>query len=234
MTDSDKNPHDDHIEDLLSQLQGIFGKLSKQEEEPAAAPPPKPAPVSPAALQKPPEAPPPQGDIIPQPPALADPTPTAEPAPEPTPLPVVAAPLAPAPTSDDPSQLATHIAYPLGREAEAKSLAQKLETITPKFTKVAFHLKVTHTAAYDPKSEWKESVIHSAMSGRARALFTIMDRPLDETRRKAIMVDMEKSGVYFQEVPLLSIEKKAFYTDVLLGLVFFMDSQKPGEPGQAA
>jgi hypothetical protein len=31
-------------------------------------------------------------------------------------------------------------------------------------------------------------------------------------------------------MPTASIEKKAFYTDVLLGLVFFFDSHKPSPP----
>src|SRR5438128_1423412 len=56
MAEPSKNPQDDeHIEDLLSQLQGIFGRLSKTEAEesgqkvdvkPDAAPVVAPAPVA--------------------------------------------------------------------------------------------------------------------------------------------------------------------------------------------
>ena len=56
-----------------------------------------------------------------------------------------------------------------------------------------------------------------------------MERPLEDPRRKTIAAELEERNIYFQEVMLGSIEKKAFYTDILLGLVFFFDSRKPKE-----
>src|SRR5438045_2194924 len=66
MADSKEPPKDERVEELLSQLQGIFGKLSRAEEEessqkvevtpgsePAPAPPPVPA-AEPAAVGAPP------------------------------------------------------------------------------------------------------------------------------------------------------------------------------------
>jgi hypothetical protein len=120
--------------------------------------------------------------------------------------------------------------YPPGRETEAKSLAQKLETMTPRFTKVAFRLRVGVFLPYDPKSEWKGLILAKSMETKFQSVFVVIDRPLDDGRRKLIAAELEEKGVYFQEVLAPSIEKKAFYTDVLLGLVFFFDSRKPG-PG---
>lgn len=271
-----KNPQDDHIEDLLSQLQGIFGKLSRQEEEeskdkldapetptppkrPTPAPRPNLAPeemplAGPFELKPPPTyqeaptpapAPAPVVETFTPPPAAPPPEPVVS-APPPTPVaPSVepppsipeeskAVPVPSAPAVLDPSQLATMVAYPNGRETEARSLASKLETITPKFTKVAFRLKVVWSWGYDSKSDWKDALMDQALQHHVKTIFVVLDRPLDDLRRKALMAEMEKKGIYFQEVPLISIEKKAFYTDVLLGLVFFMDSQKPGQPEQAA
>jgi hypothetical protein len=124
----------------------------------------------------------------------------------------------------------TAVYFPSGRDAEAKSLAQKLETMTPKFTKVAFRLRVCVFMAYDPKSDWKEAILTKAAEAHFRTVFVAMDRALDDAKKKAITGELEGRDIYFQEVPFNSIEKKAFYTDVLLGLVFFFDSRKPPAP----
>jgi hypothetical protein len=232
MTDPQK---DEHIEELLSKLQGIFGKLSHSEEEPSAepeirvpvpapkefeksetAPPPPTPPASPPAAQEPPPplnlyAPPPS----PSPPAAAMPSPSAA---YETTVPL-----------EDPEKMIVPSAvyFPPGRETEAKSLAQKLETMAPKFTKVAFRLRIGVFLPYDPKSDWKEAVLARAAEAKFQTVFVVIDRPLDDGRRKTIAADLEGRNIYFQEVLTPSIEKKAFYTDVLLGLVFFFDSRKP-------
>src|SRR5579864_3217518 len=143
MTDPQK---DEHIEELLSKLQGIFGKLSRSDEEEAKqkieAPAPKETPdqtpqeSSPAA--KPQVSPEPLNFYTDPPPVSAPPV-DASPSPPP-PAPVTA----PAPTlevpihssgyattvpTEDPERLIvpTAVFFPPGRETEAKSLAQKLE-----------------------------------------------------------------------------------------------------------
>ena len=253
-------PDDEHIEDLLSQLQGIFGRLSTSEEEeskgkldvqaaPLAAPAPAPEPE--------PRAPVPDPTVVPEPPATTDPLPPlapAEPAQEVVP---VGAPEPPAPAADAASNappapmivtgsaipfetsvpesseatlLQTAVFFPAGREAEARTLAQKLEMITPKFTKISFRLRVHFLQPYDPKSEWKDLLVDQASTGTLHTLFIIVDRALDETRRKPLAAELESKKVYFQDVQAASIEKKAFYTDLLLGLIFFFDTIKPPSP----
>ena len=139
-------------------------------------------------------------------------------------------------TTEDPEKMSvpSAIFYPPGREAEGKSLAQKLETMTPKFTKVAFRLKVGVFLPYDPKSDWKENILAKAAETLFQTVFVIMDRTLDDAKRKSVAADLESRNIYFQEVTLASIEKKAFYTDILLGLVFFFDSRKPPAPPEGA
>jgi hypothetical protein len=249
MTDPQK---DEHIEELLSKLQGIFGKLSHSEEEegkqeievPAPAPAPKPA--SPPTF--PPTMPPAQvvspSKPVSPPPATPVPTPIPEATPMPThPTPAPGSPIEPAaapvttslsgyesmvPVQDPEKMIVpTGIYFPPGREGEAKALAQKLETMTPKFTKVAFRLRVIVFSLYDPKSEWKDDVLAKGAECHFQTVFVLMDRPFDDTKRKAVTAEFEGRGFYFQEVLTMLIEKKAFYTDVLLGLVFFFDSHKP-------
>lgn len=287
---ADKDPkHDDRIEDLLGQLQGIFGRLSKTEQEeanqkvdvapsaPPSAPPPSPAPeavppptpgalpepitetpsvpldanhpplpdpmastiedkqapTEPAAPAAPPEVTPPveQAPVVPEPAAPESPQPSTAPAPEP------AAPSAAATsafessvpyTPGDASVLLTAVFFPNGREGEAKALASKIETMAPKFTKVSFRLRVAHFQSYDPKSDWKDSVATQTQQAGARAVFVVVTSALDDARRRGLAAELEPKGIYFQEVPLMSVEKKAFYMDLLLGIVFFFDSLKGG------
>jgi hypothetical protein len=242
MTDPQK---DEHIEDLLSKLQGIFGKLSHTEEGPEAAPKievPMPAPREPEPKESSPPAPAPAKPEPPAPLNFYEPPPPAAPAPSPTPA---AAPVTPPPTPSAPLSASSYettvpledpekvivpaaVFFPPGKDAEAKTLAQKLETMTPRFTKVAFRLRVGVFLPYDPKSDWKNAILAKAGEAKFQSVFVMIDRPLDDSRRKLITGELEGQGVYFQEVLATSIEKKAFYTDVLLGLVFFFDSRKPG------
>jgi hypothetical protein len=278
-----KDPkEEEHIEELLSQLQGIFGKLSKTEEEesqtkndlpspsaiepilatvptpePSPSPVPVPDPVPPApafvftelnpepkfelepalvlaapiptvtredpfALRPPPvQSEPPLSDLLPVTPTGPI---TASPAP-------VMAPPAMPPILD-PSTIGCAIYYPALREKEAKTLAQKIETMTPKFTKVAFKLQVTFIVSYDPRSDWRDSMIERARQNNVRAVFLITERLLDDPKRRALQTELDGYHIYFQEVPNASIEKKAFFTDVLLGMVFFFDSLKPKPSGE--
>jgi len=306
MSEAKGKPDDEHVEELLSQLQGIFGRLSHGEEEesqdkeilssPAPAGAPMPAPVSVPAAAPPPAPEParvPIPDPIPAPPPAiemtpAPPVPVLEPAPElmPAPMPVSSArpvpeappqplpmpapartiPLepmrpavppmissnGPAPmTANDPENVnpaapsfelspdelkglgkevtQTAVYFTPNREKDAKLLSEKLETLTPKFTKVAFQLKVVYMQVYDPKGGINEQVMPRISGGPVRAVFIIVERPLEEPKKRALMAELEPRGIYFQEVPLLSVEKKAFYTDLLLGMVFFFDSLKPAE-----
>ncbi len=138
--------------------------------------------------------------------------------------------------STDPDKIIvpTAVYFPPGREAEGKSLAQKLETMAPKFTKVAFRLRVGVFLPYDPKSDWKDLIVQKAAETQFQTVFVVMDRPLEDSKRKAIAGELEVQNIYFQEVTLAVIEKKAFYTDVLLGLVFFFDSRKPKTDAEGA
>lgn len=236
MTDPQK---DEHIEELLSKLQGIFGKLSHSDEEEARqkVDGPVPSPVSAAPDKKPtplgspaePSSPIPQDEPL---------TATMDPAEMPAPLdPASANPLSAAPSLfettvplADPEKtiVPTAVYYPPGKENEAKIVAQRLETMTPKFTKVAFRLRVGVFMPYDPKREWKDTIILKAAETNFQAVFVLMDRSLDDVRRKGIAAELEALNVYFQDVLSAAIEKKAFYIDVLLGLVFFFDSRRPG------
>ncbi len=108
--------------------------------------------------------------------------------------------------------------------------------MAPKFTKVAFRLRVIVCLPYDPKSDWKESTLAKTVENHCQTLFVVVDRALDDTKKKAISSECEAKNIYFQDVPLSSIEKKAYYTDILLGLVFYFDSHRPpaAEEGTAA
>jgi hypothetical protein len=281
----DKDPQgDDHIEELLGQLQGIFGKLSHSEEEESqtkidppkaapvvAAPPvPEPAPPrvfvpDPSPIPVPPPLPEPEPAPLPEPffipmkvvelsvipepaPAIPEPAPMIPepPAPVAPPLPAAvepapvdpvfqAPPEVPAPepvppaftipADADKSAVFALIFYPLHREAEANRLTEKMETMTPKFTKVEFRIKVAASLPYDPKGELAETVLPRVTAGIS-AVVVIIDRALDDARRKKLTGNLESRGIYFQEVPFTSVDKKAFYTDLLLGMVFFFDSLK--------
>jgi hypothetical protein len=242
MTDPQK---DEHIEELLSKLQGIFGKLSHSEEEEAKQkieiPTPAPKESEKMAPSPPPaEAPPSAKPTSPSPinlytePAAASPPPPAAAAPPPTNPGVVSSPgtyESQVPLGD-PEKLIipTAVYYPFGKDAEAKSLAQKLEMMTPKFTKVAFRLRVIVFMAYDPKTEWKEALMTKAAEAQFQTVFAVVDRSMEDSKKKAIAGELEAKNIYFQDVPLASIEKKAYYTDILLGLVFFFDSHRPPAP----
>ena len=262
MPEMKETPGGDRIEELLSQLKGIFGKLSEAEEQEAKqkiGPPPvspasTPTPVPPATAQR---NAPVFDSLEPAPPAGA---PAAEAPPtEPAGRSVEfvpqhgtedASPATPqmpgqAPPLDSsyvPSEvaapegaliLATIVFYPEGRTSEARAIAQKVERITPKFTKVSFVLSVQGISAYNPKTDLKMAVLPHVQSGAIKAVLVVVEKSLDETRRKALAAEMEARGVYFQEVPVHQIEKKALYTDMLLGMVFFFDSQKPAPPSAA-
>jgi len=259
MTDPQK---DEHIEELLSKLQGIFGKLSHSEEEEARQkieiPAPSPKEKEPEPKPEPP--PPAKPDLPPAPkpsasasfklypdsatntsPSAAKPAPLESMTPHAPPVPV-APQSATASTSNgdyesmvptgDPEKLLipTAVYYPAGKAVEAKSLAQKLEMMTPKFTKVAFRLQVLVFLPYDPKSEWKDLIFAKAEQTPFQTVFVVVDRPLEDAKKKTFTAELEARNIYFQDVPTASIEKKAFYTDVLLGLVFFFDSRKSPPP----
>ena len=126
------------------------------------------------------------------------------------------------------------IFYPAGKTNEAKSVVEKVERITPKFTKVAVVLNVQALASYDAKSDLKITVLSRTNARQIKAVFFLVEKPLDDTRRKTLVSELEPKGIYFQEIPLQQIEKKALYTDMLLGMVFFFDSQKPARGETAA
>jgi len=245
---ADERKDDEHIEELLSQLQGIFGKLSTPDAEeartkadpppletnppvavpaPASAPAPAPMPTTdPFALK------PPAPEPLPEDPKLKEPLPVVPTGPvtATTPTPVMPEPASP-PVFDT-STIGCAVYYPMMRDKEAKTLAQKIETMTPKFTKVAFKLKVAFVVSYDQRSDWRDSMITRVGENNIRALFLLVDRPMDDARRRGLQAELEASQIYFQEVPLASVEKKAFFTDVLLGMVFFFDSMKPKPSGE--
>ena len=246
MTDPQK---DEHIEELLSKLQGIFGKLSHSEEEEAKqkieipTPAPKEQEKKEAAPPPPPEAPPTPQPAAPAPINLYAEPPAAPAAPAPKPAMAPSGPTnseaVPTPSTyesqvptGDPEKLLipTAVYFPFGKEKEAKSLAQKLEMMTPKFTKVAFQLRVVVFMTYDPKSEWKDALLTKAAEGQFQTVFVVVERSMEESKKKPIVADLEGKNIYLQDVPLASIEKKAYYTDVLLGLVFFFDSHRPPAP----
>lgn len=216
MSDPKDSRQDEHIEDLLSQLQGIFGKLSHSEEE--------------ETKPKPPEAPEAPAPILEAAPAQATPAaPKSEP-PRSAPADQAAAPAFESSVPivpDDKSLIQAAVYFPPGREAEAKSLAQKLETMAPKFTKVAFRLRVSLFLPYDPKGDWKDAVAAKAGGAALQAVFFLIEKTIEDAKRKALVAELDARNIYFQEVPFASVEKKAFYTDVLLGMVFFFDSRKP-------
>jgi len=242
MSDNKGTPDGEHIEELLSQLKGIFGHLSETEKEevkqkitpPVSSPrisssPPSPEP----AIREPePASPEPVAPEMPgEPPAEPDGLPSLEPwvpGEQPAPL--------PSPEGFTPNQLEipagaslipTTIFYPAGRINDAKIVAEKVERITPKFTKVTVIVNVQTLAAYDAKTDLKTTVLTHIANSPTKAVFVLIDKSLDETRRKALIAELEPRGIYFQEIPSHQVEKKAIYTDMLLGMVFFFDSQKP-------
>ncbi len=229
MTDPQK---DEHIEELLSKLQGIFGKLSHSEEEEAKQTIEIPSSASKESETK--EAPSAPKSATPVPINLYSDPQSKE---------AQAAPSAPTPSgaastqgayeslvpTEDPERIivSTAVYFPHGKESEAKSLALKLETMAPKFTKVAFRLRIVVFLPYDPKGDWKESLFAKAEEAHFQTVFVAVDRLMDDAKKKIIASELEGKNIYLQEVPISSIEKKAFYTDILLGLVFFFDSRKP-------
>jgi hypothetical protein len=245
-----KDPHgDEHIEELLSQLQGIFGKLSRSEEEESQTKidPPKPpeeavspetpvpeetlnpgpptVPDSPFVSVAIPDSPPPPETVLP---ANVPELPTEIEASAPIETPAAPLPMAELPKEADKSVVFSVIFYPLNKENEAKLLHEKVETMTPRFTKVAFQIKVSALIPIDLKGDPQETVLPHVKEG-IRAIFIIADRPLEESRRKIVTGALESRGIYVHEVPSTSVEKKAFYTDLLLGMVFFYDSLKSGQ-----
>src|SRR5258708_35072288 len=133
MTDPKK---DEHIEELLSKLQGIFGKLSHSEEEEAKQTVEVPTPKEPKTKDNPPEknAPPPMPiNLYAEPEATpAAPASNFPAAPTDAPPPVTGEgtyeTLVP---TEDPERVIVPSAvyFPSGRDKEAKSLAGKLETM---------------------------------------------------------------------------------------------------------
>lgn len=270
MADSHGTPDDKNLNELLSQLKGIFGHLSEAEKEESRQKivPPSPPPSSPNSQPIPipiPEPPTPESpvEITPEPAPVIEPSSTGMPMPDlpvPPPEGVQTDPQTPLDPWVPPSEPAARMAepapippagtgaytpstphipagaflfpaaifYPTGRTSDAKIVAEKIERMTPKFTKVTFVLNIQALNVYDPKADIKSAV--TSQTGPAmKAIFLLTEKPLDDARRKAMSAELEPRGVYFQEILLSQIEKKALYTDMLLGLVFFYDSQKPTE-----
>jgi hypothetical protein len=240
-------PDGEHIEELLSQLKGIFGHLSETEQEEARQKitPPSLATPPPAKETPPPAEPPPAEEaILPEPDVAAPPAADAgplDPFPAPAAEAVVPAPLPPS-EGYSPNEISVPegaalipaaVFYPAGRINEAKAVAEKVERITPKFTKVAIVLNVQALSAYDPKADLKTTIVSQVKDTVIKAVFVLMDKPIEDTRRKLMLAELEPKGIYFQEIPFHQIEKKALYTDMLLGMVFFFDSQKQ-PPGEAS
>ncbi len=248
MTDPQK---DEHIDELLSKLQGIFGKLSRSEEEeskqkldipsgepagkprdagqPASHNMPGPAPVSTGPLETPPASSPSSApsEIPFEPPGASSGVTSA----------TIGIYQSIVPPQDAEKLIVpTALFFPQGKDAEAKSLATKLEMMTPKFTKVAFCLRVIVCLPYDPKSEWKDALLAKATEHACQTLFVIVDRAMDDSKKKTIASECEAKNLYFHDVPINAIEKKAYYTDILLGLVFYFDTHRPPttEEGTAA
>jgi hypothetical protein len=242
MGEPNVNPEGDHIEELLAQLKGIFGQLSETEQAEAKrkiTPPTMPR-------REPAPAPAPRPDAEPAMEAPADPAAFSEPF-----APVEYAPsdlnspeAAPAKPAWSPSAgsnftpneivvpagaalISAAIFYPIGRANEAKILVDRVEKMTPKFTRVTFVVNVQAMASYDPKMELKPVVLANTSDTPIKAVFILADKALDDARRKSIISELEPRGIYFQDIPFTQIEKKALYTDMLLGMVFFYDSQKP-------
>jgi hypothetical protein len=250
MPESNKKPDGDHIEELLSQLKGIFGQLSDAEQAEAKqkiTPPPTAAPATPPTIPKPAPAPIPAPLPIDEP--LAPQSFGAPPEPDPVQTipfnsaPELSEPQAPPPveTGYAPNEitvpegatlLPSAVFYPAGRDNEARTVVGKVERITPKFTKVAVVINVQALAPYEPKSDLRGLL--PSIGPAIKAVFVLVDKPLDDTRRKAMLGALEPRGIYFQDIPIPQIEKKAIYTDMLLGMVFFFDSQKgSGGSGEA-
>ncbi len=251
MPEPNKSSDGEHIEELLSQLKGIFGNLSEAEQEEAKkkiTPPAMPASGSPPSQI---ENPAPAAQVTHPPPLSELPTSpaSAEELVPFTPIPELSEPQAPAelahmpgsdpytpnevPVPEGASLVPTAIFYPAGRITEAKIVAGKVEKITPKFTKVSVVVNVQSLAPYDLKADLK-SVVLPLITSPIKAVFILTEKSLDDVRRKALVSDLEPRGIYFQDIPVLQIEKKALYMDMLLGMVFFFDSQKkPGEEPSA-
>jgi hypothetical protein len=274
MPEPSKKPDGEHIEELLSQLKGIFGHLSDAEQEEAKqkiAPPaasPSAPPETPPPAPVPPKTPPPSTTPPSSNPPLPDPfmdslpmdapppsdssiSASSAPAPLEDPVPTVpyetvpelSEPQAPAPSApgyvpngitvpEGATLLPSAIFYPEGRSNEANTVASKVERITPKFTKVAVVINVQAIAPYNAKSDLKSTILPQ-LNPQIKAVFLLVEKTLDDARRKMLISELEPKGIYFQEIPVPQIEKKALYMDMLLGMVFFFDSQKkPGsEPG---
>jgi len=229
---ADPKKDDEHIEELLSQLQGIFGKLSKSEEEEANQkvdlPRPRSIPITPLArIDTAVES---VSIPTPEPAAMPSSSPPPKPESEPSHASVRLEPPAEPAVYDD-SILTTAIFYAAGRDNEAQVLKQKVEALTPKFTKVSFKLKVIWMMPYEAKSEWKEGAMQRLQESKIHVFFLLNDRAMEEAKRRLIQTDTESLKIYFQEVTLPSLEKKAFFTDLLLGLVFFFDSLKTKNTG---
>jgi hypothetical protein len=232
--DAQKSNEDGKVEDLLSELKNIFSRLSPKSEEPEKEALPAPLPAEQAKAPKAESLlPPPK---IPVPKQIGE-TRALSPAPAPNAAPQGPAPAADAPsvapaanapaTAADPGEIrSVGIAFPYGRESESLALVNKLESLIPKFTKVSFRLAVRFLTPYHPKADITSDLFEEAGRQKVEALFFIVDHSFDEQRRTAIKKRLDPAGIYFHEIPLNYIEKKAFFPDLLLGLIFFFDARK--------
>src|SRR5205823_9788305 len=74
------------------------------------------------------------------------------------------------------------IFYPTGRTVEAKTVADKVERITPKFTKVTVALNVQSMAPYDPKADLKGAIL-AQLTPVIKSVFILVYKSLEDARR---------------------------------------------------
>ncbi len=123
------------------------------------------------------------------------------------------------------------IGYPESMTKEADELQRNLERLEPKFTKMMFHMSGRGSVSYSANHSLVESAFTQLQDMRGGALLVITKHHLSAKSPHFIGEEMAQLGIYFQEVLVDSISKKAFYFDFLLGLVFFLKSQMPQSPG---
>jgi hypothetical protein len=113
----------------------------------------------------------------------------------------------------------------------AKELQENLERLKPKFTKMKFHLRGRGTIPYPQDHSLMEAITKRMQDLQNGVLLLIMTHRLSGKTPHPLAAEAVQRGVYFQEVLPESISKKAFYFDFLLGLVFFLKSQKAPPAG---
>lgn len=134
-------------------------------------------------------------------------------------------------TPQEEAEIPFLIGYPEPHLEAAKELQENLERLKPKFTKMKFHLRGRGSVPYSRDHPLKQTSFCQIQDLQGGVLLLITPHRLSSRTPHPLAAELARRGLHFQEVLLDSIAKKAFYFDFLLGLVFFLKTQKTPPAG---